>query len=107
MGVHTKIPTVPGFPAQDIERCIRDTLADQAGAQNVLRPRPVSACDPEIDSLVVVEIIVAIEELLGVSLPPSFSPRGGYEDTEACVADLMAETRAVWTEIVKEEQHHE
>jgi acyl carrier protein len=107
MGIHSKIINSPSFPAQDIERCIRDTLADQVGSQKVLRPRTTSACEPEIDSLVVVEIICAIEEILGVSLPPSFSPRGGYEDADACVADLMTETRAVWASLVKEEQHHE
>lgn len=107
MGIHSKIMPDPGFPARDIEKCIRDALADQAGAQSALRPRPTSACEPEIDSLVVVEIICAIEEILGVSLPASFAPRGGYEDAEACVADLLAETRAVWADLVKEEQHHE
>jgi len=107
MGIHSKITTNPSFPARDIERCIRDALADQASAQGALRPRPASACEPEIDSLVVVEIICAIEEILGVSLPASFAPRGGYDDAETCVADLMAETRAVWVDLVKEEQHHE
>lgn len=107
MGIHSKITTAPGFPARDIERCIRDALADHAGAQCALRPRATSACEPEIDSLVVVEIMCAIEEILGVSLPASFAPRGGYEDAEACVADLMAETRAVWVELVKEEQRYE
>jgi acyl carrier protein len=106
MDIQSRI-TSPSFPAQDIERCIRETLADQAGSQSVLRPRTASACEPEIDSLVVVEIICAIEETLGVSLPSSFSPRGGYEDVEACVADLMAEARAVRADVVKEEQHHE
>jgi acyl carrier protein len=107
MGIHSKISTQPGFPAQEIEGCIRGAIADQVGAQSALRPRPTSACEPEIDSLVLVEIICAIEEILGVNFPASFAPRGGYEDAEACVADLMAETRAVWVDLVKEEQHHE
>lgn len=106
MSIHSKIAN-PSFPSLEIERCVRDALADLAGSQSVLRPRTSSACDPEIDSLVVVEIICAIEEVLGASLPSSFSPRGGYADAEACVADLLAETRAVWDTLVKEEQHHE
>jgi acyl carrier protein len=105
VSVLSKITTVPSFPARDIERRIRDALAEQAGAQSALRA--TSACEPEIDSLVVVEIICAIEEILGVSLPASFAPRGGYQDAEACVADLLAETRAVWVDLVKEEQHLE
>lgn len=107
MGIHTRIVADPSFPAREIEGCIRDALADQVGVQNVLRPRPTSACEPGIDSLVVVEIICAIEEILGVSLPASFAPRGGYEDAEACVADLMAETRGVWVDLIKKKQHHE
>lgn len=103
MGIHSEVVD-SGFPARDIERCIRDALADQAAAQNALRPRQVSACEPEIDSLVVIEIICAIEEALGVSLPDSFVPRGGYDETEVCVADLMAKTQAVWVDLVKEKQ---
>lgn len=73
----------------------------------MLRPRRASAGEPEIDSLVVIEIICVVEEMLGVSLPASFSPCGGYEDVEACVADLTAQVRAVWPNPVKEKQHHE
>lgn len=107
MSVLSKFRGGLSFPAQEVERCIRDALDEQVEAQSMLRPRMASACEPEIDSLVVVEIICAIEELLGVSLPPSFVPRGGYEDAETCVAELMVQTRAVWFDLVKEEQHHE
>lgn len=106
MGIQTRFPPNPGFPVQEVEKCIRDALDQELGAQAVLRPRAPSACEPEIDSLVVVEIICAIEEIIGVSLPPTFAPRGGYDDAEACVADLLAETRAVWIALVKEEEHH-
>ncbi len=107
MGVHAKFTADPSFPAREIERCIREALDDQMGAQKSLRPRATSACEPEIDSLVVVEIICAIEEILGARLPSSFVPRGGYDDVETCVSDLMRETRAVWNHVVKVEQHHE
>ena len=107
MGSYTRIPSNPGFPAKDVEDCIRDALDQELGAQTVLRPRIPSACEPEIDSLVVVEIICAIEEIIGIKLPPTFAPRGGYVDVEACVTDLLAETRAVWTALVKEEEHYD
>jgi hypothetical protein len=105
MSIYSKLNS--GFPAREIEGCIRGSLDDQGNTQAILRPRMASACEPEIDSLVVVEIICTIEEILGVSLPSSFAPRGGYLDIEECVADLMAQTRAVWDELVKEKQHHE
>jgi acyl carrier protein len=107
MGIQTRLPANPGFPARDVEDCIRDALDQELGAQAVLRPRTPSACDPEIDSLVVVEIICTIEAIIGISLPHTFAPRGGYPDVEACVADLLAETRAVWGALVKEEEHHD
>lgn len=107
LGMHTRFNSDPDFPAAEIESCIRDALAAQTEAQNVLRPRPVSTCEPQIDSLVVVEIICAIEEIVGVDLPPTFSPRGGYDDVETCVTDLVNITRAVWVELVKEKENHE
>lgn len=107
MGIHRRFVADPNFPARDVESCIRDALAEQAKAQSILRPRATSACEPEIDSLVVVEIICAIEEVLGVTLPPTFAPRGGYDDVEGCVADLLSVSRAVWVELAKEKEHHD
>lgn len=107
MGIHTCFNANPAFPEKDVEDCIRDALGQELDAQAVLRPRAPSACEPEIDSLVVVEIICAIEEIIGVSLPPTFAPRGGYDDVEKCVADLLAETRAVWVALVREKEHHD
>jgi acyl carrier protein len=63
--------------------------------------------EPEIDSLVVVEVICAIEELLGIKIPPTFSPTGGYDSAEACVNDLMSEAEAAWDEITRETENHE
>ena len=103
------------FPAADVEACIRDALADQASDQAVLRPdrattaTPVAprSWEPEIDSLVVVEVICAVEELLGIDIPATFSPKGGYDIAEACINDLMSEARAAWTEATKEKQTNE
>lgn len=95
-----------GFPARDVEACIREALDAEQRAQQILRPHAASACAPEVDSLVVVEVICAIEEVLGVTLPTSFASRGGYDDVEACVADLLAQSRGVWVELRKQEEEH-
>ena len=107
MDIHTSFTTDPSFPARAVEDFIRTALDKQAGTQAVLRPRVPSACEPEIDSLVVVELICAIEEVLGATIPPTFIPRGGYDDLETCVSDLLAESRTVWANLVKEKQHHD
>jgi len=98
------------FPAAEVEACIRDALADQAADQALLRPdrattaTPIAprSWEPEIDSLVVVEVICAVEEVLGINIPATFSPKGGYDSVEACINDLMSEARAAWTEATRE-----
>jgi len=100
------------FPAAELETCIRDALQGQATDQAVLRPgRKGTAIprswEPEIDSLVVVEVICAVEELLGIQIPATFSPKGGYDSADACINDLMSEAKAAWTEATKEKQADE
>jgi acyl carrier protein len=101
------------FPADQVEECIKGALADQAADQAVLRPgRPVTSgaarsWEPEIDSLVVLEVISAVEELLGIDLPATFSPKGGYNSVESCVTDLISEARTAWAEVTKEKQTNE
>ncbi|WP_369726349.1 hypothetical protein AB8Z38_18150 [Bradyrhizobium sp. LLZ17] len=98
------------FPAMQVEACIRDTLAVQAADQAILRPRvpqipgivPATSWEPEIDSLVAVEVICAVEELLGIKLPATFSPKGGYDSAEACVNDLLCEASAAWNQLTSE-----
>ena len=107
LSIYDHIHSGGAFPATEVEDCIREALKSEQSAQQVLRPHPISACEPAIDSLVVIEVICAIEELLGVTLPTSFAPCGGYDDVEACVSDLRAQVRVVWNEIVKhKEEHH-
>jgi acyl carrier protein len=110
-----KEPRSAVFPSAEVETCIRDALANQAADQAVLRPgrattaTPVAprSWEPEIDSLVVVEVICVVEELLGIEIPPTFCPKGGYDSAEACVNDLMSEAKAGWAEVTKENETHE
>jgi acyl carrier protein len=101
-------PKSAPFPAKEVEDCVRDALKDHAGIQSILHDKPAMPMDdgswePDIDSLVVVEIILSIEELLGVTLPQSFIPRGGYQSIDDCVADLVGQASKVWTAHTKRE----
>ncbi len=107
MNTQTSVAPTETFPAKAVEDCLREALVNQHETQQLLRPQAASACEPEVDSLVVIELMCAIEQLLGVVLPTSFVPRGGYDDVDACVADLVAQTHTVWVELVKQvEEHH-
>lgn len=102
MQTSLRLPLRVAFPRADVEARLRAALATQAADQAVLRdqtpPTAVtrSAWEPEIDSLVVVDLICAVEEQLGLKLPTSFAPRGGYNNQEDCVGDLLAKSEAVW-----------
>ncbi len=102
MATLARIKTNAAFPAAEVEACIRDALKVQAAEQSLLRPHVVAAAaatgswQPAIDSLAVVEVMCSIEALLGLTLPPSFKPRGGYDNVDDCVRELLSETRSVW-----------
>jgi acyl carrier protein len=102
MATSLRLPLKVAFPRATVEARLRAALATQAADQAVLRDRPPppplarSAWEPEIDSLVVVELICVMEEQLGLKLPTSFAPRGGYNGAEECVRDLLAKSEAVW-----------
>ena len=104
--------TAAAFPIAEAEACIRKALQDQANTQAILQPSPPAGAapgpewEPEIGSLAVVEIICAVEELLGITLPATFAPRGGYENAEACVQDLLSSAKAVWVEVTEKEDEH-
>ena len=95
------------FPQKAVEGCITSALDDQAGTQAILHGSSASGSwEPEIDSLVVVEIICAIEEQLGLNLPQSFIPRGGYSRKADCISDLVGQAKAVWDANVVSEKVH-
>jgi hypothetical protein len=104
MATSLRLPLRVAFPRTAVEARLRAALDTQAADQAVLRDRPPpvplvrSPWEPEIDSLVAVELICAVEEQLGLNLPASFAPRGGYASAEACIRDLLAKTEAMWNQ---------
>jgi acyl carrier protein len=98
------------FPQHEVEACIREALAEQVSTQGTILPHAKKSSrpwEPEIDSLVVVEIMCAVEELLNVKLPATFAPKGGYASTEACVKELVSQAKAAWHDTIQEPALHE
>ena len=102
MQTNLRLPLRVAFPRANVEARLRAELATHAADQAVLRDRPLpasparSAWEPEIDSVVVVDLICAVQEQLGMKLPASFAPRGGYDSQDDCIRDLLAKSEAVW-----------
>ncbi len=94
------LPQTVVFPAAALDASIRRALAAESENQATLRrseaQAPASDWEPEIDSLVVVEVLCAVEEVVGFDLSASLAPKGGYNSVQACVDDLLEKTRAAW-----------
>ncbi len=94
------------FPAEAVEACLRGALAAAATDQAAIRAAAGKENDnvgsagwePEVDSLIVLEALTALEEQFGIELPDDVVPPGGYADSEACVRHLLQRARAAWKE---------
>ena len=89
------------FPTQHLEDAIRDEITSAISD----RPTPRAAWEPEVDSLIMVRVVLRVEEELTLSLPDDVMPAGGFNSIEHCVATVMTRCRELWTttQPVKEE----
>ena len=81
------------FPAQTLENAIRDEIASAIND----RPTPRGAWEPEVDSLVMVRVVLRVEEELALDLPDDVMPPGGFDGVEHCVATVMETCRELWS----------
>jgi len=81
------------FPEQVLEAAIRDEIA----AANNDRPTPREPWEPEIDSLVMVRVILRIEEEIAIELPDDVMPAGGLDDVDSWVRSVVQSCRQQWT----------
>lgn len=80
------------FPLQVLETAIRDEIA----AANNDRPAPREVWEPEIDSLVMVRVILRIEEEIAIVLPDDVMPAGGVNDVEAWIDSVIQSCLQRW-----------
>lgn len=96
------------FQAAAIEAALRDALIsnvqDQATLYGVQLPDSLSDLSKQsvsIDSLIVVEILCAVEPLVGSELPQKLVKEGGYASVDQAVENLMPKIEKVWQKIQK------
>lgn len=104
MSLTTKIETIPKvFQSAAIEAALRDALIsnvqDQATMYGVELSESLSDVSKQsvsIDSLIVVEILCAVEPLVGSELPQKLVKEGGYDSVDQAVDHLMPKIEKVW-----------
>lgn len=91
------------FQAVAIEAALRDALISNVQDQDTIYgvELPTSLADASkqsvsIDSLIVVEILCAVEYLVGSELPQKLVKEGGYESIDQAVKNLMPKIEKVW-----------
>ena len=96
-------PDVIPFPAEAIEACLRDAIATAAVDREGIpaigggKGLPASAgWESEVDSVVALEAILALEAKFGIELPDDVVPPGGYVDVEECIGSMLRAARAAF-----------
>lgn len=91
------------FPRAAVENCLRDELIEavkaEAGIKGVAlpsAPADVAKSSFQVDSLVVVSILCAVEPIVGFELPGSVVRAGGYGSVESALAQLLPRIEAQW-----------
>ena len=88
------------FPETIVEAAIRDEI------EAAVRDRPPTGAGwrPEVDSQVVIRVVLRVEAEIGVELPEDVMPPGGFDDVEECVRGILAQSRRLWAENAEQER---
>src|SRR4051794_19190185 len=101
-------PASPGktapFPKAAVEARLRDELIEtvraEAGVKGVALPSlpaDVGKTSFQVDSLVVVSILCAVEPIVGFELPDSVVRAGGYGSVDSALEYLLPRIEAQWS----------
>jgi acyl carrier protein len=96
-------PAITAFPTAAVEACLRDELVETirslAKIKGILlpsAPSQMAATSLQIDSLVCVEILCAVEPIVGIELPEKVVKAGGYRSIDAAIKNLIPCIEAEW-----------
>lgn len=92
------------FPTDVVETAIRDELAAaKAATPFQFGGATAQNWEAEIDSMVIVEVLCAVQEAIGIDLSEDIIPQGGFETADECVATVLAAAAKTWDERAPEE----
>ena len=96
-------PVATPFPAAGVEACLRDELLEtvkaEAGFKGIslpAAPAHIAKTSFQIDSLVVVSILCAVEPIVGFKLPDSVVRAGGYPSVDSAINHLLPRIEKLW-----------
>lgn len=96
-------PTIAQFPVAAIDACLRGELIEAVKAEASIKGVSLPATAAQIaktafqvDSLVVVSILCAVEPIIGFELPDSVVRVGGYVSVESALGHLLSGIEKEW-----------
>ncbi len=96
-------PAKAAFPAAAVAAQLRAELIEAVKTDASIKgialpsaPAQIAKAAVQIDSLVVVEILCAIEPIVGFELPDSVVRAGGYTSVENALGDLLPRIEKLW-----------
>lgn len=95
------LPTT--FPAAKIAAVLYDELVSAVTAEaellEVLLPEEsgdIAKMSFDVDSLLAIEILLAVEEIVGIELPSSVVKAGGYGSVDSAIKTLLPNIEKQW-----------
>lgn len=92
------------FPQAAVETKLRDELIEAVKIEASIRgvalpstPAEVSKAAVQVDSLVAVSILCAVEPIVGFELPQNLVRAGGYGSVEGALEHLLPRLEKEWT----------
>jgi hypothetical protein len=96
-------PVFAVFPGSAVEACLRKELSETIKSLAKIKgialpssPAQIATKSIQIDSLVCVEILCAVEPILQVELPERVVKAGGYRSIDDSVKNLIPRIEAEW-----------
>ena len=103
MSIMLSPPAVLPFPAEAVEACLRDAIAtaavDREVAPGAVRGKGTAGqpvWEPEVDSVVALEVILALEARFGVEFRDDVVPPGGFANLEDFIMSMLNAARAAF-----------
>ncbi len=96
-------PTTTAFPTAQVEACLQAELLHAITAMAKIKgtplpstPSQVRVMPVQVDSLVCVDVLCAIEPILGIELPESVVKAGGYGSIDSAIKNLIPRIEKEW-----------
>jgi len=100
----TTVKTVPAFPADAVAQALRDELITTIRAEAKRKAQPIPtkpdelvSASIEIDSLAVVEILCALDDILPFPADERVVRAGGYGSIKTAIDHVVGRVEQEWT----------